>query len=121
MNKLTLIKVGGTNGYRPSPQDLEYWRSCFKDGIMDPDEVERHGITVEHLDLKEDQDYVTLVRVGSEDYKPTKEDLEAWRQVFEEAQKDPDFKIFTHAEVHVEQVKLGKSTKVIIGDAVVVD
>lgn len=119
MNKLTLIKVG-INGYRPSPKDLEYWRNCFKSGIMDPDEVERHGVVVEYLDLKDDEDCLILVKVGSENYKPTPADLEAWRQVFEEARNDKDFKIFTHSEVHVEQIKLGKDTKIIIGEAVVV-
>ncbi len=49
---------------------------------------------------------LTLVKIGGagENYKPTPVDLEAWRQVFEEAQYDKDFKIFTHDAVTVERV-----------------
>lgn len=47
---------------------------------------------------------LTLVKIGGEDYKPSPTDLEAWRQVFEEAQNDKDFKIFTHDKVAVERV-----------------
>lgn len=49
---------------------------------------------------------LTLVKIGggAGDYKPTPQDLELWRQVFEEAQYDKDFKIFTHEAVAVERV-----------------
>lgn len=47
---------------------------------------------------------LTLVKIGGEDYKPSPIDLEGWRQVFEEAQNDKDFKIFTHDKVVVEKV-----------------
>jgi len=53
---------------------------------------------------------LTLVKIGSEGadgLKPTFADLEAWRQVFEEAQYDKDFKIFTHPGVTVERVGYG--------------
>jgi hypothetical protein len=51
---------------------------------------------------------LTLVKLGSADYKPTFADLEAWRSVFEEAQYDKDFKIFTHEGVAVERVGWGQ-------------
>lgn len=49
---------------------------------------------------------LTLVKIGggAGDYKPTPQDLELWRQVFEEAQYDKDFKIFTHEAVAVDRV-----------------
>lgn len=47
---------------------------------------------------------LTLVKIGSADYKPQPADLEIWRNVFAEAQYDPDFKIFTHEAVTVEKV-----------------
>lgn len=47
---------------------------------------------------------LTLVKIGGADYKPSPVDLDAWRQVFEEAQNDKDFKIFTHEAVTVERV-----------------
>lgn len=49
---------------------------------------------------------LTLVKIGGggENYKPTPADLEGWRQVFEDAQYDKDFKIFTHDAVAVERV-----------------
>jgi hypothetical protein len=45
---------------------------------------------------------ITLIKVGSADYKPTAQDLEAWRETFENAQYDKDFKIITHEAVTVE-------------------
>lgn len=50
---------------------------------------------------------LTLVKIGSADFKPTHADLEAWRNVFEEAQYDKDFKVFTHEGVTVERVGYG--------------
>jgi hypothetical protein len=50
---------------------------------------------------------ITLIKVGGTtegEYHPTAEDLENYRQVFENAQYDRDFKIITHAGVSVERV-----------------
>lgn len=47
---------------------------------------------------------LTLIKVGSENYKPSPADLEQWREVFEAGQYDKDFKIFTHEAVQVERV-----------------
>lgn len=51
---------------------------------------------------------LTLVKVGSQEFRPTPVDLDAWRNVFEEAQYDKDFKIFTHDAVNVERVGYGQ-------------
>jgi hypothetical protein len=51
---------------------------------------------------------LTLVKIGSQEFRPTPVDLEAWRQVFEEAQYDKDFKIFTHDAVNVERIGYGQ-------------
>ena len=34
----------------------------------------------------------------------TAADLEEWKKVFEDASKDPDFKIFTHFEIQIEKI-----------------
>jgi hypothetical protein len=50
---------------------------------------------------------ITLIKVGGAaegEYHPTSTDLEGWRQTFEAAQYDKDFKIITHAGVAVERV-----------------
>jgi hypothetical protein len=59
---------------------------------------------------------LTIVKIGSADYKPTFADLEAWRNVFEEAQYDKDFKIFTHEGVDVTRVGYGQGIYDISGD-----
>lgn len=59
---------------------------------------------------------LTLVKIGSTDYKPTFADLESWRNVFEEAQYDKDFKIFTHEGVTVERVGYNQGIFDISGD-----
>jgi len=54
---------------------------------------------------------LTLVKIGTDGpdgLHPTFADLEAWRNVFEEAQYDKDFKIFTHAGIAVERVGYGQ-------------
>ena len=53
---------------------------------------------------QESEDGLTLVRVGGN---PTAEDLNTWREVFEEASKDKDFKIFTHEAIEVERIPYG--------------
>ena len=47
---------------------------------------------------------LTLVKIGSENYKPTPADLEYWRELFENASYDRDFKIFTHEGVSIERI-----------------
>src|SRR5271166_5968916 len=59
---------------------------------------------------------LTIVKIGSADYKPTFADLEAWRSTFEEAQYDKDFKIFTHEGVDVTRVGYGQGIFDISGD-----
>lgn len=53
-----------------------------------------------------------LVKVGGNGYSPTQEDLEKWREVFEEAQYDKDFKIFTHDAINVTQLEVDSSAQV---------
>jgi hypothetical protein len=53
---------------------------------------------------------LTLVKLGGEDYKPTQADIEAFRQVLEEAQYDKDFKIVTHNGVDISRVGFSGST-----------
>ena len=59
---------------------------------------------------------LTLVKVGSTDYKPTPADLETWRNIFAEAQSDKDFKIFTHEAVTVEKIGSGTGIYDVAGD-----
>jgi len=62
---------------------------------------------------------LTLVKIGTdgpEGLHPTFADIEAWRNVFEEAQYDKDFKIFTHAGVAVERVGYNQGIFDISGD-----
>lgn len=50
---------------------------------------------------------MTVVKVGGAEHKPTPQDLEMWREQFEAAQSDKDFKIFTHNEVDIQRVGAG--------------
>lgn len=50
---------------------------------------------------------ITLIKVGGAnegEYHPTGDDLEKWRQMFEAAQYDKDFKIISHAGIDVTRV-----------------
>ena len=46
---------------------------------------------------------LTLIKVGSENFRPTSEDLDNMRQIFENAAADKDF-IFTYPDVQIEQI-----------------
>lgn len=61
---------------------------------------------------------LTLIKIGGggDNYKPLPADLENWREVFEAAQYDKDFKIFTHDGVSVEMIGRGQATYDISGD-----
>lgn len=59
---------------------------------------------------------LTLVKIGNDEFRPNPTDLDAWRQVFEEAQYDKDFKIFTHNAVDVQRVGYGQGIYDISGD-----
>ena len=62
---------------------------------------------------------ITLVKVGGSaegEYHPTPADLEGWRQTFEAAQYDKDFKIISHAGVSVERVGASGAIIDISGD-----
>lgn len=50
---------------------------------------------------------ITVIKVGGNadgDYRATQEDIEYYRQLFEEAQFDKDFKLITHAGITVERI-----------------
>jgi hypothetical protein len=51
---------------------------------------------------------LTLVKIGNQEFRPSPVDLENWRHVFENAQYDRDFKIFTHDAVNVERIGYGQ-------------
>jgi hypothetical protein len=62
---------------------------------------------------------ITLVKVGGTgegEYHPTGDDLEKWRQTFEAAQYDKDFKIISHAGIDVTRVGANGSIIDISGD-----
>lgn len=51
-----------------------------------------------------------LIKIGggADNYKPTPADLEAWREVFEQATYDKNFKIITHDAVNIDIVGSGQ-------------
>jgi hypothetical protein len=110
--KLTIIKVL-PNGeqFHPTVADLEHWKNLFLEKKMTIDEAVATGeVKVETVPLPEesDQDHsLWLVKIGTENYQPSTEDLDNWREVFKTAQYDSDFKIFTHPAVEVNIIKIG--------------
>jgi hypothetical protein len=98
--------VGTIDDELPSEKDLERWRETFDKATAE--ELTEANVEVSVVETHEDENYITFVKVGNEDYKPTLDDLEAWRSVFEDAIDDPDFKIFTHHAVTIEAIPIGK-------------
>jgi sporulation protein YlmC with PRC-barrel domain len=58
---------------------------------------------ISEIVFKEREPEMTLVKIGSDEFKPTPADLENWKQVFEQAATDKDFRIFTHNAVEIER------------------
>lgn len=116
--KITLIKINNPD-YKPSVEDLNYLKECFENDTMSKATLKFGSVSVEkHFT---NNDHVTLVKLGGDSYIPSASDLETWRQIFEEAKNDPDFKIFTHSEVNIEQIKVGNNTQIITSDAALVN
>lgn len=110
-NKLTIIKVLPRDGeLSPSQEDLERWRQKFAKAEVTLEEAAATGeVEIQTLAEKaEGEHYLTVVKVGSETFSPNFTDLEQWRQIFTEAANDPDFKIFTHSEVEIDIINIGK-------------
>jgi hypothetical protein len=107
--KLTIIKILPKDG-TISQDDLDRWHEIFRTNSTTPELAEATGeVKVQVLHSpKEEEHFITLVKVGSDDHHPTVEELEQWREVFEAAAKDPDFKIFTHHMVDVSVIPLNK-------------
>jgi len=62
---------------------------------------------------------LTLVKIGGEGadaLHPSHADLEQWRELFEQAQYDKDFKIFSHAGIAIERVGSSQGIYDISGD-----
>lgn len=47
---------------------------------------------------------LTVVKLGNKDRKPTAADLETWKEVFEAAQHDKDFKVMSYDGVQIERI-----------------
>lgn len=111
MGKVTIVKIlPHGDEYSPSPEDLDRWRKLFAEDKITLEEAAAAG-DLEYQVLPQPQEneyYLTLVRVGSDHYYPTVDDLESWRKVFLDAKDDPDFKIFTHPDVDVSVINIGK-------------
>ena len=59
---------------------------------------------------------VTLIKIGSSDYKATPEDLEIWRNAWAQSMADKNFKIFTHEAVSVERIGANSAVMDTSGD-----
>jgi hypothetical protein len=59
---------------------------------------------------------LTLIKIGSAEFRPTPADLDQWRNTFEQVQYDKDAKVFTHDAVNVERVGFASGIYDISGD-----
>jgi hypothetical protein len=104
----TIVKILSVDE-QPTQTEVNRWRDVFANHPEEVQKFQEDGeIFVEKVPIPENEQYITLIKVGDDNYKPTYEDLETWRKVFEDAQKDPDFKVFTHSAVDVSVIHIGK-------------
>lgn len=106
--KLTIIKIL-PRGTKIELEDVERWRKLFAEQSEEWQKaVEAGEASVETIEMSEDDHNIMFVKIGYEGYHPTFDDLMAWRNLFEDAKNDPDFKVFTSPEVEVSLVNVGK-------------
>lgn len=107
--KMTIVKVQAAKDGPPSPQDVERWKKIF-DEARSPEEVAQYNshVTVQSVIITNDEDYVTFIRIGDENYAPTISELDEWRNMFKEGMDDPDFMVFTHTSVNIETIPVSK-------------
>ena len=109
---MTIIRVLG--GADPiTKADIEKWRKIFSEKRMTVEEAVATGeVTAEEFSHPENEefDYMTVVKIGSSNYQPSFKDLETWRDLFEDAKGDPDFKVFICEDVDIEitSIPVGK-------------
>jgi len=117
-NPLTIVKVGNDT-YKPSSEDLERWRAIFAGQIsLDdcPPHMKQNPPSTEVFEADPDYHRLLLVRVGDEQYSPSKEDLEMFRDIFQNAADDKDFKIFTHSSINIEEIRFGSGGVIVEKD-----
>ena len=111
--KITLVKVGDQD-HRLTPDDLDRVRKLVEDNNLTDEIIIKKHLTIEEIETNDQAGSIMLVKIGDENYIPTPYDLEAWREVFEQAKGDPDFKIFTHSAISIDKVNLDDDVKAII-------
>ncbi len=83
MNKFTVIKVL-SNKEKILKQDVEKYKKLFLDKEKSLQEsIEKEEVFLEHIPKIEKS--ITLVRVGNDNYQPTPEEIETFREAFKEA------------------------------------
>src|SRR5271165_5447393 len=115
--KLIIVKVCAV-GYNPSKEDVKHWADLFagkSNQIRENENIDKFNLLanntyikkeiIEYTQGSEAEKIITLIKIGDEEYSPTVEDLEEWRNVFREAKNDTNFEIFTHYKVQLEQIK----------------
>lgn len=116
MSKLTIVKVIGRGDPSFFAEDMERWSDILASKRMSLEEAEKtKEVQGDHVDVAKPDDsgeYITIVKVGSDDYMPTIADLESWRNLFKEAKDSPDFTIFCHPSVEISHIKIGKIVSV---------
>lgn len=113
-DKITIVKVIGRGDPAFLAEDIERWSDIFATHKMTPEAAEATGeVKVTYVDkVPEDDNYITLVKIGDESYRPLDSELEIWRNVFEDAKNDPDFTIFTGVSVEITRIKIGNVIKI---------
>lgn len=107
MRKITIVKVLSSDQSVSQEELIRYKEEV----ASNPDFLEEAAKNkeIEYQTFGQDiEGTLTLVKVGDENYPPSVEELNVWRDLFDQAKKDPDFTIFTHQHVNIEVINLGK-------------
>lgn len=106
--KLTVVKILASDD-PITQEDVEKWRKIFAEKSYEwKDAVNSGDVSFEQVTVPDDNQYITLVKIGDETHHPSVEDLEAWREIFRQAKDDPDFAIFTHQSIDISVINIGK-------------
>ena len=119
-NPITIIKIGDQH-YKPTSADLDNWRKVFEGELSEAEMSKKYPhmvsqpIEKKEFDIGMNANYnrVLIVSIGDE-FTPTADNIEYWRDMFVMAVKDKDFKIFTSSKIEIRELKIGNSSKILV-------
>ena len=106
--RYTIVQIV-SHDYRPAQADLDKWRQIFAEKSMTEEEAMATGeVVITHATIPEDSQFITFIKLGDNDYHIGMNELESWRNLFNDVANGEDYIIFTGIPILIETVNVGE-------------